>query len=230
MPSPGSEFGAIGPPWWDDRPVILVGTGPSLAAFDFERLRGLGRVVAIKESIWDLPFAEACVGLDLPWMRRQADRLADVAKTIPLYLGVPKHELPHKHVVIPGAIYLDRRRVGNELSDDPEVIEFGGTSGFGAFNVAYLKRARSIYLFGFDFTTAGGGHYCQSRYGHHPDPHFNQRYWPRWGSNFRSALPQLARAGVTVINASPISTVDAFPKCGIDEALQRLDRLRYPRT
>jgi len=215
------EFGRVEPVDWGDRPAIIVGTGPSLAGFDHDRLRGLGNVLAVKEAVWDLPFADACFGLDLPWMRRQGDRLIDVAARMQLYLAIPPVGLPPGHRPIPGAIHLVRRRTCNQFSEDPAEVESGGNSGFGAVNVALLKGARTIVLFGFDYTH---GHYCPDRYAHQRPDH-NARYWPRWGDNFRITLPQLAGMGASVLNASPGSTVDAFPKVTIDEAVEHLRRL-----
>jgi hypothetical protein len=208
--------GVVGPPWWDDRPTLIVGTGPSLHRFDFERLRGLGHVLAVKEAVWDLPFADACFGLDLGWIERRRDKLASLS--MELYLAVPA-STPAKARRIRNAVYLVRRRDGDLLRTDPGEVESGGNSGFGALNLAFLKRARRIVLLGYDYD--GGRHYCPERYTHLTPGH-NARYLPRWGRNFDRTAPQLRAAGVTVLNASLTSTVMAFPRASIDEALARL--------
>ena len=41
-------YGKIKQPFWDDKPVAVVGGGPSLSDFDFEQLRG-AHVLAIKD-------------------------------------------------------------------------------------------------------------------------------------------------------------------------------------
>lgn len=215
-------FGEVTGPWWDDAPAIVVGTGPSLAGFDFSRLEGLGHILAVKEAMRDLPFAEAVFGLDIPWMRRQAEYLA--ALRCELYLAVPDSKY-RDDPTIPNATYLVRTRIGDKLSEDAAKCESGGNSGFGGLNIAYLKRAKTIFLFGYDYSA---DHYCPERYAHH-SRHHNARYWPRWAKIFATTLPQLSAAGVTVFNASPDSTIDAFPKVSIDEAIERLDRLRRAR-
>lgn len=207
---------------WSDKPVLIIGTGPSLVGVDLSRLKGLGHVLAVKESVWDLPFADACFGLDLPWMRRQGDRLGQL--TMPLYLAIPDQHPPVRRYT-PSAIYLRRLRLGNGLSTNLEEIECGGNSGFGAFNLAFLTSPRQIYLFGFDYT---GSAYCPERYTHHPK-HHNARYLPKWGENFRGTIPQIEAAGISVVNASIMSTVDAFPKSTPVAALEHLDRLRQSR-
>lgn len=222
-----SEFSEVRPPYWSDRPVIIVGSGSSLKGFDFNLLNGLGYILAVKEAIWDLPFADACFSLHLPWTKRRPAELTELASRITLYLAVPKGMSEKQYgSIIPRAIYIDR---GNEkhLSDNPALIHAGGNSGFGALNLAYLKRAKSIYLFGFDFNR-NGGHYCPERY-EEPDSH-NARYWENWGDNFINTKQQLAKAGISIINASPNSSIKAFPKATIEAALERLHWFRASRS
>lgn len=210
--SPLPRLGSVAEPWWDDKPLAIIGTGPSLKGFDFSRFNIPGvRVLAVKEAIWDLPFADCVFGLDRPWINRQADKLRTLAT--PKVFSVELEYGPCAE--IEGALYIQRSRFAG-LSDDPAVIQSGANSGFGAFNFAYLKRATRIALFGFDYLA--GPHYCQDRYHWQPTDH-NERYWRNWGDNFIDCRAQLAKAGVAVMNASPISTVVAFPKCSIEDGL-----------
>lgn len=224
-------FGTVGPASWGERPAIVVGTGPSLKGFDFARLEGLGHVLAVKQAWLDLPFAEACFGLDIPWQRRSYADLCALAQRMPLYIAIPdQEEIPR---VIPGATYVVRARASDFMSEDPRVIESGGNSGFGAVNFAYLKKrgvkktdseaARTVVLFGFDYN---GPHYCPERYG--SDPGRNNRYFTNWAMNFRLVRRQFEARGIRVLNASPQSRVDAFEKVTHEQAMQHLDRLRQP--
>lgn len=217
--SPLPPLASVGEPFWDDKPLAIVGCGPSLKGFDFKLLDIPSvRVLAVKESVWDLPFAEAVFSLDRPWINRQADQLRGLAT--PKVFSVELEYGPCAE--IEGALYIQRSRFAG-LSDDPAVIQSGANSGFGAFNYAYLKRAKRIALFGFDYTDKLGEHYCPERY-HWYAPGQNARYWRNWGDNFIDCKAQLARAGVAVMNASPISTVVAFEKCSIEEGLAWLTR------
>lgn len=204
---------------WSDKPLAIVGTGPSLQGFEFNRFDIAGvRVLAVKEAIWDLPFADCVFGLDRPWINRQADKLRTIAT--PKVFAVEPECGPCAE--IEGALYILRSRFPG-LSDDPAVIQSGGNSGFGAFNYAYLKRAKRVALFGFDYVD---GHYCPERY-HWYAPGQNARYWRNWGDNFIDCKAptkthprgQIAEAGMQIMNASPITTVVAFDKCSIEEGL-----------
>lgn len=223
MPVP--EFSKVGPPYWDDRPLLIIGSGISLKGFEFNRLNGLGRILAVKEAVFDLPFADACFSLHIPWFRTRAKELPELAKRLELYFAIPKGMSEKQYdPIVPGAIYLDRVRINNGfVTDDPGKIESGANSGFGAVNLAYHKRAKLIYLFGFDYSPTAG-HYCQDRY-LDPAAH-NARYWLNWAGNFLQVRHQVAAAGMTIINASEHSTVTAFPKVPIETALRDLSRLR----
>lgn len=225
--SPLPPLGKVEEPWWDDKPLAIVGTGPSLMGFDFSNFDIPGvRVLAVKESVWDLPFAEAVFGLDRPWINRQAEKLSQIP--IQKVFAVEPEVRPC--AVVEGALYLLRSRFEG-FSDDPGVIQSGANSGFGAVNYAYLKRAgrnrKPIVLFGFDYRP--GPHYCQERYfisnGRREEaqpPNHNERYWVNWGDNFTACRNQLERAGIVIVNASPQSTVKAFPKVSIEEGLKCL--------
>lgn len=208
---------------WDDMPAILVGTGPSLRGFDFAQLKGLGHIVAVKESYRELTFAEAVFGLDRRWMRRCEQDIEELAKRIPVYCSIPNGDA-FQWTVIPGVHYIKGMRLGDGLIEDRSMVETGGNSGFGAFNLVYHHRPKDIVLFGYDYDRGSEGHYCPDRY-----PISNYSYLRAWGKSFSGTLPQLHAAGINVLNASLRSTVEAFNKVTHGEAIQYLDRLRSER-
>jgi hypothetical protein len=202
------EWSSVGPPWWDDKPCLIVGTGPSLQGVDLSRLQGLGHVLAVKESYHDLPFADLAFGLDLPWVHDERANLTELAQRMPLYIAYLEN-VPH--TPIPRAFYL-KRDYCFQLSEDPQRISSGGHSGFGALNLAYLKRAKRIYLFGFDYH--GGHYYSDGRYGK-----WQEKNQSLWIEGFFGAKALLDRDGVVVINASPKSAVKTFPRVSVEQAL-----------
>src|SRR4051794_21127522 len=112
-------YGRVNKPFWDDKPVAVIGGGLSMQDLNFEALRG-AHVLAVKGSIFDIPWADAGFGLN--YCR---DRLATVQSRI--YWAVHDDQLekpPPKNVT------LLRRMDGQGLSDDPGVIYGGSTSGF----------------------------------------------------------------------------------------------------
>jgi hypothetical protein len=213
--SMSDDFSRIGPPWWDGKPVAIVGNGPSLKGFDYERLRGF-HVLAVKGQMFNIPWADAGFGLDIPRYIEWCGMLNTVR--YPVYWATPKMKLlgPGPHAP---CIRFLRRIDLSELSDDPAAICSGGTSGFGALNVAWLKRARRIVLLGFEYN-GDCGHadtraYINSREQNGPR-------WHQWANNFGMARRRLEVAGVKIINAAPKSRITAFPRTDIDAALREL--------
>lgn len=96
----------------------------------------------------------------------------------------------------------------------------GGNSGFCALALAYRMRPRQILLWGFDMRAGPDGRnywypaYCWAPKGGGS----NSRYKP-WVAQFAAAARTLAAAGIAVLNASPSSAIDAFPKVAPEEVL-----------
>jgi hypothetical protein len=205
-------------PWWDAKPVAVVGTGCSLKGFDFRQLREIDcYVLAVNAASEDLSFANAVFSLDQRWIQGNRELLERLAATsTQVYLSMPEHE----RIPIRGVRWLRYRHIrSGGLSDDPYEIECGYSSGYGALNVAVHKRARKIVLLGFDYRGKGDVHYCPERYAHLYRHHQN---WERWGQHFSTMMPQLAKRGVEVICATPESAITAFPRVTIEEGLRFL--------
>ena len=154
-------------------------------------------------------------------MDRKAAELS--ALKMSLYLAIT--DTSRNRPAITNAIYLQRVRSHRvQLSTDPNKIECGRNSGFGAVNLAVHFNAKQIYLFGFDYQP--NSYYCPQRYAHKKPE--SGSHWPTWAKFYDCIKEQLISAGVSVINASPNSSITAFPKVSIDKALGDLSRLRRP--
>jgi hypothetical protein len=134
-------FGRISKPFWDDKPVAIIGGGPSLADFDLEKLRG-AHVLAINSAILDIPWADAGFGVGV-W----PDELSNTQGRV--YWAMPEDQAiepppPARNIT------LLKQRPGLQVSDDPSAV-YGSTSEFAAMQICIHKRARQIVLFGFDF-------------------------------------------------------------------------------
>ena len=191
----------ISPPWWGDKPVILVGGGPSLRGFDFRRLASLDAyVVGINQAIFDAP-CHAGVTIDRKFVANRERELEIAAQWIPVYTAYPFN----------GAIWL-RRRVGRGLSTDPTTIITIGTSGYAGVNVAVLKRARRIVLLGYDYGEGERTHYHDA----YPWRDSAQTWpWGKWAAAYESMLPTLRELDIEVVNASPQSAITCFRKISL---------------
>jgi hypothetical protein len=201
-------YGKVSKPYWDDRPVAVVAGGPSLRGFDFERLRG-AHVLAVNGEIFNIPWADAAFGLDMPRFVEWRERLTDQRSRI--YWAVPEDQLdgppPSKNIT-----FL-RRLQGEALSENPsEIIYSGGTSGFGALGCGALqvclhKRAKRIVLFGYDYDDDG----------RHNDK--RRASWEAWARHFEVYVPLLTARGISVMNACPTSAIRCFQRVTLDDGV-----------
>lgn len=111
--------------------------------------------------------------------------------------------------------------LGHDLVlDRPGVVCWAGNSGMQAINLAYHWGARRLVLVGFDMRADLGLHW----HGRHPAGLNNPtpKSLARWRERLDRQAPRLAAAGVTVINASPVSALSAYPRLTLDAALRHL--------
>jgi len=214
-------YGKIGKPFWNGRPVAIVAGGPSLVGFDLERLRG-AHVLAVKGSIFDIPWADAGFGLDMPRYAEWRDKLANVPTRV--YWAVPRDQLAKTGPPPSKNITFVERLDGENISSDPSKIYGGGTSGFGAMQICFHKHAKSIVLFGFD---CDGAYKADSGFRHN-DQHYqkrraqNEANWEIWARHFEVYVPFLNEHGITVLNACPSSRITCFQKVTLDDGVRAL--------
>ena len=202
-------YGRVAKPFWDDRPVAVIGGGPSVKDIDFDMLRG-AHVLAVKNTIFDVPWADA--GFAHGNYEEMRDKLADVPARVywALYAD-QRHPAPLKNVT-----FL-KRQYGVGMSDDPGVIYGGATSGFAAMQICIHKRAKSIVLFGFDYDRATSTT---------TDTRGFKRVanWREWAEHFRVYVPHLTKHGISVANACPSSAISCFQKVSLQDGIEMVRR------
>ena len=206
-------YGKINKPFWDDKPVAVIGGGPSLIDFDFEKLRG-AHVLAVKGTIFDIPWADACFGLDTPKYKDWRHKLANVQSRV--YWAVPEDQLQETGPPISKNITFLKRLPGQQLSDDPSVIYGGGTSGFGALQICIHKHAKQIVLFGFDYDGASS---APTGVGQEKRRAQNAANWAIWAEQFSVYVPYFTRHGISVVNACPASAIRCFQKVALQDGV-----------
>jgi hypothetical protein len=104
------------------------------------------------------------------------------------------------------------------LFSTPGVVGSGGNSGFQAFNLVAQFGVRRIILIGFDMRLDTGVHF----HGPHRQPLHNPHAATvmRWRQGFDAAAPVLKARGIEVFNASPDSTLQAYPYATVDDVLE----------
>lgn len=189
------------------KPWYIVGGGPSLKGFDWDRLDGR-RVIAVNRAFAVLPRAEIVYFTDgRIWEVYRANILDHRGK---LVTGAAKKHVDHPRVEnyrLTGLLGLDRT---------PGHLRHGNNSGHAALNLAYHLSARRIYLLGFDMIYTDGASHWHEGY---PWLH-RERVFDKMTPHFGAIAAELAAEGIHVWNANPDSNLAAFPFCSHEDALQ----------
>lgn len=108
------------------------------------------------------------------------------------------------------AVHMLRNGGPDKLSIDNSTVCTGRNSGYQTINLAVLAGARRIVLFGYDGRVGAGGRT------HFHDGHPDKTHGGLYAQNFRSMVEPLAKLGVEIVNCSPGSAIDAFPRVPLD--------------
>lgn len=199
-------------PDWSGQTCVIVASGPSAATAEIEQARGRARVIAVNQS-WRLaPWADALYGCDFNWWH--------LNKGVPEFDGlkISQDAKCTKHFRDVRIIECDRAYDRKEELLPRGLTGWGGNSGFQAVSIAaQFGPPKKIILVGFDMTLDGGIHW----HGKHPKGLNNPQpqHVHRWREVLDAAAPTLSSIGVTVVNASMISALKAYPKMPLEEAL-----------
>lgn len=198
---------------WAGQPCFIIGGGPSLVGFDFERLRGKGRVIAINRAFEFIPFADILFFMDWKFYKRCHDLPEVYAKWQSFgghraFLNLMGRKLDDVYSIRS----LGRNGVSGSLGKG---LYHGNNSGVGALNLALCLRARPIYLLGYDMRHEGGRSHFHGGYG----PRSNEHTVRNFVREFERMAPRLGGRVREVINLNPRSGLKMFPFGNVDEVL-----------
>jgi hypothetical protein len=192
------------PRLWAGRTVAVLASGPSMSAHTCDAARGLP-AIAVNNTFRLAPWADMLYAADEDWWRHNQDarQFAGLQVSVGNVKGV--HRLRNT-----GALGFDA---------DPTCVKTGSNSGYQAVHIAIHGGAERILLFGFDLR---GSHW----HGDHPEGLRNTSDWAfaNWRQRFAELAPIATRMGVAVINCTPASALDCFPRCDPLDALRAARR------
>jgi len=189
---------------------VVAAPGPSLAsAVDHVRASNWP-VIAVQDAYRLLPEADILYGCDAKWWNHH--------RGCPDFRGEKwsshnhKDHADDKRVVAElFNINLINGKAGAGFSTDPKLIHYGDNSGFQAINLAIVCGANHIVLVGYDMRHVDGkAHF----FGDHPQGLFQRKEYDSFVKKF-APPPE----GVTIINATPGSALNAYPIMTLEKAL-----------
>jgi hypothetical protein len=203
------------PRLWPGATVVCLGGGPSLTKQQVDLAAGRARALAINDA-WRLaPWADVLYACDWRWWQTYDG--------VPGFAGL-KVTLSNSRGHLDA--WPDIRMVENTgtegLEDAPTGLRTGRNGGYQAINLAVHLGARRVVLLGYDMKAAPDGR--THWFGDHADwPTRTTIYETVMRPHFAGLVAPLARRAVEVVNATPESALDAFPKMRLEEVLA--DRL-----
>jgi len=203
-------FEPVKDPYWDDRPLVIVAGGPSLRNYDLSDLRNRGRVVLLNDAVM---FCKGHVlfSMDANWIMRSAF-LIDTFVGEEVWLAVSEHHMEQEYQTETPVRYLKKMSsTVTTLSKTSDQIYCSGNAGFAVLNLALLKRARKIYLLGYDL---GRGvheqwHDAEEMLGL-PKRIRNPLYYSRWAQRIAEVSSVFVEQGIRIINCNPGSSLKCF--------------------
>lgn len=231
---PDSRFSEVVPEWAGATAAVLGG-GPSLTVDQVEKVRqareaGRCRAVAVNDAYLWAPWADVLYAADSEWHQWNTEGRAK-----PL-LGLTADQVHQQFAAFSGqkcstqnsganikddAVHILRNKHfpnhGDGISLDPRALATGRNSGFQAINLAILAGAKQILLLGFDGKRGPNGetHF----FGDHPRITPVDPFYEAMRKAFSAAERPIKEAGVSIVNCSPGSALDSFPKMSLEAAL-----------
>ncbi len=201
---------------WAGKTAVILAGGPSLSLTQIHhvaraRLDGRCKAIAVNDAIFVAWWADWLHGCDIKWWqwhRESAVKFPGIKTTL-------TESVPAAWAHLLGnASHGDEHRGG--YMDQPDVVHAGGNGGFQAIQCAMKAGATRILLLGFDMkrSASNAGHW----FGEHPDS-MPSDYAATMLPWFDSLLEPARQRGIEIINCTPDSAIQCFPKARIQDIL-----------
>lgn len=206
---------------WAGEQCFIVGGGPSLIGFDFERLRGKGRIIVINAAYLDVPFADVLFFMDGSkttfYGLVHNSRLCDRPDCLEAWNNFAGHKvflnlMGRKYDDVHSVRSIGRMGLSHSLRNG---LYHGNNSGVGAVGLAACLHANPIYLLGIDCKFTGGKTHYHGKY----PATMTENVFKSFIRDFERLNKFIQRTQFKVVNLNPDSGVRCFPFSTIDEVL-----------
>jgi hypothetical protein len=211
---------------WAGETVFCIASGPSLTKEQVEATKGK-RLIVVNDNYLIAPWADLLYFADLKWWKWHTEGLqkswswakfqaSEVKKALAEFKGQKVSiENGKGNTVEAKDVFIIGNHGHDKLSEKPDGVNTGSNSGYQAINIAVLAGAKRIVLLGYDMR-----YQQKMTHSHNGHPQkMPEATYLGFASRFRSMKPQLEKLGVEVLNATPKSAIDAFPKVELQSIL-----------
>lgn len=193
---------------WPGDTIVCVASGPSLCVEDVEACRGRARVIAVKDAVQLVPWADVLYGTGHDtsrWWALHGPRLQAFAGA--------RYSLDLAASAWTNVLRMTGPR---GLEAEPDGLRHGHHSGYAAVNLAVHLGAARIVLLGYD--TGHSPHGQKYFFGDRAEGQVSSPF-ARFIEAFTTIVQPLTDLGIEVINASRVSALTMFPQQPIAEVL-----------
>lgn len=192
--------------------TFLIASGPSLTQSDIDRVRGLGKVVAINNQIFHAPWADVLYACDAHWWEEYQDR-------------IPKEFTGERLTVSAYHYRYGAKRIPSMKSKSPAdgfgkgYVYTGQNGGFQALNWEINLQTPVVCLLGYDYQHTGGKKH------NHPDHKGKRRRMgnaagvAKWVEYMNAAACDTRQT--TVINCTRETSLTCFERMELEAFIER---------
>lgn len=216
---------------WEGETAVCLGSGPSLTREQCDFVRGKARVAAINNAYLLAPWADLHYFGDARWLKFKTPGSDLANEDRPEFHafageraaieddekrpGDPRfHILRNKdHLGAKEGVLDHPGRQDEGLSDDPTAIVSGRNSGYALINVLTLAGVKRIVLLGYDYRHINGLDHFKG--GAHPIV-TDEISLESHMKHFRTMESPLKALGVEVVNCSPGTRLERWPRVPLD--------------
>jgi hypothetical protein len=196
---------------WVGEDVAIFASGPSMDSSIADSLKGRLKAIAVNDQFRYAPWADILYAADFQWWNHKdnADALLFKGDKVTASIATISNEV----------LFLNPGPVTG-LSYRPDTLATCKNSGYQAMNLAVLKGATRLFLFGFDMRTVDGKHH---NFGDHPMGLTQDvTKFKEWIAFITKSAPEFKRAGVEVFNCTRGSALKCFPFLTLEDVHARL--------
>lgn len=185
--------------------VVCMASGPSLTPEDVEYCRGKAdRVIVVNTTYKLAPWADVLCASDLRWWSWH--------KGAKDFAGLKYATSTH---VKWSGVQVLRNCGGAGLELDPSGVRHGLNTGYRAINVAVHLGAVRVLLLGYDMKADG-----KKEHWHGDHPIRSRSPYREFLRRFQTLVEPLQQLGVEVLNCTPGSALECFPKANLRDVLK----------
>lgn len=207
-------------PIWEGRTAVIIAGGPSLSPMQLHHIalaRGDDRcrVIAVNDAVFVASYADWLHAGDLKWWRWHVQRVGRLG-----FAGIKttcSDDVPapwvHGYLEYCGDAGFDPR---------PTHLKSGRSSAYQAAAIAIHAGCKRILLVALDMKRGPNGELHW--FGEHPEKNPTVNHGVQMAPMWDTLVPTLEERGIQVLNCSPDSALETFPKADLFSELHRSTR------